>query len=203
MQGASMSDSKSRRKYLINLKFQIKWTLIITLTGTISAGVFAAALWYSIDQQVSLMEESVKADESLKTESQDLMVLLANMPDRTEEERQRYAKRFDEIDIQFEASKNTKARLISGAKRVRIYVLVFVALITACLFVLGIFLTHKIAGPLYVIRRNIEKLEAEGKVTARPLRKGDEFQEEYAAIRTALNNLYCYSSEEEPEKKKS
>jgi hypothetical protein len=125
------------------------------------------------------------------------MVLLANMPDRTEEERQRYTKRFDEIDEQFEASKNTKAQLISGARRVRYYVIIFVALIGACLFVLGIYLTHKIAGPLYVIRRNIERLESEGQVLARPLRKGDEFQEEYNAIRTALNNLYCYSTEEE------
>jgi hypothetical protein len=189
--------NKHRRKYLINLRFQIKWTLIITLTGLLSAGLFGAALWVSIDRQASLIEDSIRSDEKLKSVSQDLMVLVTNLPDRTDEERTRYTKHFDELDQQFEASRKTKADLIDGVKQLRYFVILFVILIGACLFIWGIFLTHRIAGPLYVIKSNIEKLKAHGQVEPRPLRKKDEFQPEYEAIRAALTRLYCYTGDQE------
>ncbi len=57
------------------------------------------------------------------------------------------------------------------------------------LFVWGIFLTHKVAGPLFVILNNLEKLVANGKVLPRPIRKGDEFQDYYEEIRRLLEKL--------------
>jgi hypothetical protein len=58
-----------------------------------------------------------------------------------------------------------------------------------CLFVWGIFLTHRVAGPLYVIRSLAEKLEKDGYIQPRKLRKRDEFQDVYQAVCDALEKV--------------
>ncbi len=184
-----MDKSKKRRRYLINTKFQIKWTLIITLVGTLAAAFFSVALWYYIERQNTLLQEGIETDKTLKTKSEDLMIVLLNMPDRTEKEKQRYIKRLSEIDRRFETSRRNKAELMADNKVLKYLIVAFVVLIGVFLFAWGVFLTNKVAGPLYVIKYHLQQLEADGRVVTRPLRKGDEFQDDYETIRKILDKL--------------
>lgn len=74
--------------------------------------------------------------------------------------------------------------------RLRVAVLLGVGLLL-CLSVAGftIVLTHKVAGPLYVIQRTVERLAAGDLTPLRPMRKGDqlvEFHQAFASLVLAL-----------------
>ena len=58
--------------------------------------------------------------------------------------------------------------------------LLFIFLSTiGLIFLVGIFITHRIAGPIYAIQNRIHKILAEGVANTKPfqIRKSDEFQE--------------------------
>jgi flagellar basal body-associated protein FliL len=184
-----MPKPTKRRKYLINPQFQIKWTFIITLVGVISAAVFATLFWLSINRQNALLEQAIESHNQLRDQSQDTLVLLMNMEDRTHTERQKYEKRFYELASKFDKSKEAKQEAIEKNKHSRYYVIAFVLLMGMCLFVWGIFLTHRVAGPLYVIRNLAEKLEKDGYIQPRKLRKRDEFKDVYQAVCDALEKV--------------
>lgn len=190
-----MSKGGKRRKYLIHPKFQLKWTFIITLVGVLSAAVFAAFLWLSIDRQNTLLEQAIESHNKLRDQSQETLVLLMNMEDRTHEERQKYEQRFYQMASQFDESKEAKQDAIEKNKHSRYYIVAFVLLIGMCLFVWGIFLTHRVAGPLYVIRSLAEKLEQDGHIQPRKLRKRDEFQDVYSAVCEALEKVASRKTE--------
>jgi len=184
-----MPKPSKRRKYLIHPRFQIRWTITITLVGVISAAVFAALFWLSINRQNDLLQQAIDSHNQLRDQSQDTLVLLMNMEDRTHEERQKYEKRFYELASKFDKSKDAKLEAIEKNKHSRYYVIAFVLLMGMCLFVWGIFLTHRVAGPLYVIRNLAEKLEKDGYIQPRKLRKRDEFKDVYQAVCSALEKV--------------
>jgi flagellar basal body-associated protein FliL len=184
-----MPKGGKRRKYLIHPGFQLKWTLIITLVGVLSASVFAAFLWFSINRQNSLIQEAIDAHNKLRDQSQEVLVLLMNMPDRTHAERQKYESRFYDLASQFDKSKEAKQSAIEKNSQSRYYIIAFVLLMGMCLFVWGIFLTHRVAGPIHVIRSLAEKLEKDGHIEPRKLRKHDEFKDVYQAVCAALEKV--------------
>lgn len=174
---------------MIHPRFQLRWTITITLVGVISAAIFAALFWLSINRQNDMLQQAIEAHNQLRDQSQDTLVLLMNMEDRTHEERQKYEKRFYELASKFDKSKEAKLVAIEKNKHSRYYVIAFVVLMGMCLFVWGIFLTHRVAGPLYVIRDLAEKLEKDGYIQPRKLRKRDEFKDVYQAVCNALEKV--------------
>ncbi len=184
-----MDTTGKRKKYLINTKFQIKWTLIISLIGTICAGLFAAGAWYSINQQNEIIIRAIKTDDKLRNESQEVMIQLLNMPDRTDKEKEGYERRFYELKADFEKSKDDKSAVMAANRRARYIMIGFVAVIGIFLFLWGIVLTHRVAGPLYVIKSTLKRLAETGDLDTRPLRQKDEFKDIYHDIRESLEQI--------------
>ena len=184
-----MPNPPKRRNYLVNPRFQIKWTLIITFVGVISAGLFASVLWASIDTQTGLLSKLDGVDKRGIEYHQELMVQLLNQPDRTDKERERFEKNFTIAKDDLVARKSTRDQLITLNSQLKYYIIIFVLLIGLGLFIWGIFLTHRVAGPLFVLQKVLENFEETGQLGARPLRKGDEFQETYQAMVECLTHI--------------
>jgi nitrogen fixation/metabolism regulation signal transduction histidine kinase len=67
--------------------------------------------------------------------------------------------------------------------------LLFLVLEVIILGVLGLLITHRVAGPAFVVRRHLASL-LEGKFpTMRPLRDGDEFVELFTTLRQLIDSL--------------
>ncbi len=184
-----MTNPPKRRNYLVNPRFQIKWTLIITFVGVISAGLFASVLWVSIDNQTSLLSKLDEFDKRGIEYHQELMVQLLNQPDRSDQERERYEKNFNVAKEDLTGRKVTRDQLMGLNIQLKYYIVIFVLLIGLGLFIWGIFLTHRVAGPLFVLQKVLENFEESGQLGARPLRKGDEFQETYQAMVECLTHI--------------
>ena len=139
-----------RRTFLIDSRFQLKWTMII-----VSVGVFISlGLGYFILR--------------LSFENTDLLGL-------------------DE-KVMAEASKFDSQTMI--------YLIGFVVLMAVALFTWGIFMTHRVAGPIYIISRYLRQI-AEGQVPqTRPLRKRDEMVEFFDTFSQMINYLRQHNTEE-------
>jgi hypothetical protein len=143
--GADRSDGQRvrRRTFLIDRKFQFKWTLIIVLVGV----VVSAGLGYFIVRQN--LENTALLD----------------------------------LDATF-------AGQVADFDAMAIYYLIgFVLVMALCLFTWGIFMTHRVAGPIFIISRYLGQLASGEIPKPRPLRKGDELKGFFDTFSAMLNSL--------------
>lgn len=82
------------------------------------------------------------------------------------------------------------AEQVADYDAMAIYYLVgFVVVMALALFVWGIFMTHRVAGPIYIISRYLGQL-ADGQVPqTRPLRRGDELKAFFDTFSAAVDSL--------------
>ncbi|MBN2493026.1 MAG: hypothetical protein JXR96_00440 [Deltaproteobacteria bacterium] len=148
---AQQDDRRTRRRtFLIDRKFQMKWTLIIVSVGV----VISLILGYFIVRLSLANTELVDMDESIMTE----------------------VSKFD-------------ARAI-------IYLVGFVLVMAVALFTWGIFMTHRVAGPIFIISRYLRQI-AEGEVPRlRPLRKHDELVAFFETVSSMIERLRKDHAEE-------
>jgi nitrogen fixation/metabolism regulation signal transduction histidine kinase len=81
----------------------------------------------------------------------------------------------------------------------RVVTLALIVLLAALVFgvgVAGIIVTHKVAGPIFKMKRQIRELGEGSLKVPSPLRKGDELVEFFEEFRTAITRLRGYQSEE-------
>lgn len=145
-----MSDQRPpfyKRKYLLNPRFQLKYTLIFLFLASLVASVLGQLLFQTVRENSQLIRmENAEANEAIQAmlTQQDMQVLYR---------------------IFF---------MLGG----------MVVVIT----VLGIFLTHQIAGPALVMTRYLREM-GEGKLPKlRPLRTNDELRDLFVSLETLVSN---------------
>ncbi len=178
-----------RRRYLINTGFQVRWSLLIALVGALISTIFSVFLWSSIDEQNRLIEESIFTDKQLYEAAEDTAILLLNMPETNQAESENIGVRFDKTAKRYEAARLQKLQLVQHNSNSKSNIIIAVLLITLGLFVIGIFLTHSVAGPMLVIKQQLELFREVGQVSPRKLRRGDEFKDVYDTLIEALGSL--------------
>ena len=171
-----------RRNYFIKKKLQLKITLAIVLTllaVMLASGVSVyMGMWGSIIENFS----SFKVSQNLE-----------NVKRMTDYEKARYAKgdfRLEKIFREAELlSAQEKQALKRGMKSVNRMLIPKLAVLVALIFLGGIFLSHKIAGPLYRFEKSANAIK-EGNLRASfRIRKGDELQETAAVLEEMAKSL--------------
>ncbi|RMG15229.1 MAG: hypothetical protein D6729_12670 [Deltaproteobacteria bacterium] len=139
-----------RKQYLVNRRFQLKYTLAIMLVGGVIAAIFGGWMW----QAHKTNTEMLALDEAFHAElmAQDQHILL-------------------------------------------IYVGVTLLMI-ASLGLLGILMTHRVAGPTYVINRYLQAIAEGAYPSLRPLRRKDELKELFESLEGAVEALRTRDREE-------
>ena len=93
-----------------------------------------------------------------------------------------------------ERGKHLLADVEAGDRRTAMYLFLFLGILVVCLMGLGIYVTHKVAGPLFKMSKYLQEI-AKGKLcNTYPLRKGDDLQEFYETFQGMMN--YLRSKEE-------
>lgn len=142
-----MSAAKTyhRRTYVVDRRFQLKYTGLIVLIGAVIAFVAAYFIFQSWKENTEL--------------------LALTMPDL--------------------------AGTIQEREAGKIYwaVGIFVVLEIAGLFAWGILITHRIAGPLYIIDRYLEAIRSGFYPDMRPLRTHDELQQFFSSFSSTIDGL--------------
>ena len=146
-----------RRTFLIDRKFQLKYTLIIVLVGVLVSALLGFFIY------------------RLNLENRELL----------------------EIDAEMMA----QVELIDSYTMY--YLVGFVVVMALFLFIWGIFITHRVAGPIFIISRYLREL-TEGQVPkTRPLRKGDELKGFFETFSGMCQYLRDNNNEEAAQLEKS
>lgn len=81
------------------------------------------------------------------------------------------------------------AFVMSEKRKLILYLLLLVSLLGCFLFFMGIVFTHKIAGPIMVVKRRMAAIERGDFGAQIKLRKGDEFKDLAESFNNMLNSL--------------
>jgi hypothetical protein len=207
---------RSIRNYLLDAPFQLKYTSYLVAIAIILSGALGALLWKTSDDMlvqsrtsVAQGFETVRRGKELVKTSQKLSAVVqmniaekyADSPDLAKvfnEGADKEQKRLEEEQARLEAE---SARLLAHERDIerqqsRIMATLLVTLTTLVLFIgaAGIVITHKIAGPIFKMKRQIREL-GEGKL-AMPgkLRKGDELVHFFQEFEDSVKHLRSQQS---------
>ncbi len=147
-----------RRHYLVDLRFQLKYTALAMAFGGSIMALFGAAVWHEVRANSELIEGNRIA-----------AGLLGGAR----------AAGFGDFEGALGQSDHRLLFLIVCASLV----------VMAGVGLTGVLMSHRVAGPLFVLARYTREL-AEGRFpTIRPLRKGDELQTHFEVFRGAVESL--------------
>ena len=202
---------RSLRNYLLDAPFQLKYTSYLVAIAIFLSAALGLLLWKTSDDvlaqsRLSVVQgtETVRRGKELVTTSQKLSAVVqmniaekyADSPDLAKvfnEGAEKEERRLEQEQKRLEAE---STRLLAHGRDIerqqeRIMLTLLVALTGLVLFIgaAGIVITHKIAGPIFKMKRQIREL-GEGKL-ALPgkLRKGDELVHFFEAFEDAVRNL--------------
>jgi nitrogen fixation/metabolism regulation signal transduction histidine kinase len=176
---------RSFRNYLIDSRFQLKYTSFILIAAVTISAVLGVFLWRTSGEVVAesqkVVEQSKKVSDVVKMSIKDDPVYGDN-PALVQE----FTKESVDQDAKIQAQQDALIR----QQRAMLYTLVgALAVMVFVIGVLGIYFTHKVAGPIYKMKLLLNQV-ADGrfKVNAK-LRKGDELQDFFDVFAHMVDNL--------------
>jgi nitrogen fixation/metabolism regulation signal transduction histidine kinase len=187
------------RNYLLDPHFQLKYASYgagIALVISVGLGVL---LWRSSEQIIAQSQASVELGEEVLAESRKVsdVVAMNIVKDPIYSENPSLKVAFEaDAKLQGEKQSRQQAQLRSQAEelqrqrsQVGLVLIGALALLVAALWFAGIIVTHKVAGPLYKMKRQIRALERGSLQVPTPLRKGDELKEFFDAFNDMVRAL--------------
>ena len=155
----SAKEYRSQRKlknYLINKRFQLKYTLMIAILTTILVIILGYVIFRTVSQASDQLAACVLADETYASDAQ-VELLRASL---------------------------------AADKRKAFYVLfAFLFLLLFGITLSGIYITHKVAGPMFKIRKLMKDVDSNNLHLRGKLRKGDELLELFEDFDAMINRL--------------
>ena len=164
-----------RRKYLINSRYQIGYSLLLSLSSAVIAAILGMILVSEAEQN----SESLQKVLELEQERTSLMLLL---PDLTEEHKKQLVKNDQALE-------NDLENPIQFRSTVKYYMFFFTLIIGITLFMLGVYVTHRVAGPVFVIQRYLKQILKNERPKLRVLRKKDHFQDLFLIFSQVVDKL--------------
>jgi hypothetical protein len=196
-QVSTKAHKRSLRNYLLDSRFQLKYTSILVLVAIVISGLTGAVLYSTtramVDESARVVEESRKvSDESRKVSEVSRMNvrdLAADSPELLSEFNREADAHDRAIVDQQRAVSDQQASLLRNQKRMIMSMVGALALLVVLIGLLGIYFTHKVAGPVFKMKRLLREVgDGNLHVEAR-LRKGDELQDFFDAFTQMLSGL--------------
>ncbi|MCK6587118.1 MAG: HAMP domain-containing protein [Polyangiaceae bacterium] len=216
-------DQRSAKNYLIDRRFQLKYTGLLVGIALVLSAALGLILWSTSSQVIEQSRKAVKqgqvtvqkGQETVKR-GQQVLEISRNLTTavRMDVERQGnpdLIKAFEEDTVDDERKrKEEQDRLVSDAASLKEWaaqleqqaneverqqrdiglgLLVVLSLLVVCVGLAGIVFTHKVAGPIYKMKRLLPQV-GEGKLIVRErLRRGDELHDFFAAFEKMVDDL--------------
>jgi hypothetical protein len=174
---------RSARNYLIDLRFQLKYAGLLVGVVIVISGITGTVLYTTaravVVESSALVEESKKVSEVSRMNIRDLA---SDSPDLLTEFNR-------EADAHDKVIAEQQESLIRRQRGMLESLTGGLALMVVLIGLLGIYFTHKVAGPLHKMKRLLKQVgEGNLHVDAR-LRRGDELQDFFGAFTGMVASL--------------
>jgi hypothetical protein len=174
---------RSVRNYLLDSHFQLKYAGLLVIVAVVISGVMGAVLYETTVAVVT--ESSALVDESKKVSEVSRM----NIKDLASDSPELMTEFNREADAHDKAIADQQALLIRRQQRMIGSLVGGLALMVVLIGLLGIYITHKVAGPVYKMTRLLKQVgEGNLHVDAR-LRKGDELRNFFETFTRMVGGL--------------
>lgn len=188
---------RSLRNYLLDSRFQLKYAGYLVVTAVVISGVMGSVLYSTtrsmVAESAKVVDESKKVSEESKKVSEVSRMNVKDLASDSPELLAMFNKEADEHDKaiadQQRAIADDQAMLIHRQEVVIASLVSGLALMVVLIGLLGIYFTHKVAGPVYKMKRLLKHVgQGNLRVDAR-LRKGDELQDFFDAFTQMVGGL--------------
>lgn len=186
------------RNYLLDARFQLKFTSYILVIALLVAGVTGFFLWSTAQRLMKEAERSVAARSKAAETSRELSAAMLNNQLVQHLNDPAFDKQLQEQSAQIDRQYDEEHRQIVEQKQElekrqrHVWWILVGCLVGFVVFITGatIVTTHRIVGPLFRIKRMVLDV-GEGKLglPKYPLRQGDELHDLFDAITTMLQGL--------------
>jgi len=195
---------RSFRNYLLDARFQLKWTFRIIFMALVISGVLGSFLYMTSKQVTEQSQKVIAQGDALIGESQknsDLVKMqIKDQYADSPELAATFNKSADELDKQLQNKhKELEAQAAATKKQQSTMIVSLVIGLTFFIFLiglLGIFFTHKVVGPIYKMKLLLKQV-GDGKLNFYgKLRKGDELQDFFLVFEAMVDKLKARQAEE-------
>jgi hypothetical protein len=208
------------RNYLLDAHFQLKYSAYLVGIALILSGSLGIILWRTSNalsaqsrESVSVGEQVVERSREVLTESQKVSAvvqmniikdpvysenpaLLAAFQEDAKKQDDRLLQQQRQLEEQAQRLKEQSQRIEDKQSAMATALVIILSLLVVFVGLAGIVVTHKVAGPIYKMKRQIRALGAGSLQIPAPLRKGDELRDFFEAFRETIGELRKRQAEE-------
>ncbi len=176
---------RSIKNYLIDSRFQLKYTSYLVGVALVISIVLGVFLWRTsgkvVEESARVVEESKKVSDVVKMQIKDDPIYGDN-PE--------LMKSFNESAVESDNKVAVQQQKVATQQRVMLGSVVGgLSLLVVLIGLIGIYITHKIAGPIYKMKTLLRQV-GDGRLNFRGgLRKGDELQHFFEAFQQMVDSL--------------
>jgi nitrogen fixation/metabolism regulation signal transduction histidine kinase len=198
METTMASRQRKLRNYLLDAPLQLRFTAVLVLATLLGAGLLGIFLARALNRLAEQAERAVEARAAAAQASHELgnaslsKTLLERFNDPAfTAQLERQSRAIDAAYVAEQAQVAEQRREVAReSTRIGWLVLLSIGVFALAVLLLGIIITHRIAGPVYRVRRLLSDL-AEGRreVPRHGLRDGDELRELFDAASSLVKTL--------------
>jgi methyl-accepting chemotaxis protein len=181
---------RSVRNYLLDSRFQLKYSGFLVLVAVVISGAMGGVLYQTTRAVVT--ESSALVDESRKVSEVSRM----NIKDLASDSPELMTEFNREADVHDLLLAEQQASLIRRQRYMIESLVGGLALMVLLIGLLGIYFTHKVAGPVYKMKRLLRKVGTGDLHVDARLRKGDELQDFFEAFTEMVASLRAFEAEQ-------
>jgi nitrogen fixation/metabolism regulation signal transduction histidine kinase len=195
---------RSIKNYLLDAKFQLKWTGRIIFVALAISGLMGVFLYQTSREVTEQSQKVIAQGDALINESQknsDLVKMqIKDQYADSPELAATFNKSADELDKQLQqkhaALEAQAAKTKSQQQTMMLSLVAGLTLLVLLIGLLGIYFTHKVVGPIYKMKMLLRQV-GEGKLNFQgKLRKGDELQDFFEVFAGMVEKLKARQANE-------
>jgi hypothetical protein len=188
---------RSVRNYLLDSRFQLKYTGMIVFVALIISAVMGTALYVTtrnmVGESAKVVEQSQKVTEESKKVSEvsqmNVRAFAPDSPGLLDEFNKESADTDRAVAAQQKAVVDQQALLLQHQAGLIWSLIGGLALMVTAIGILGIYFTHKVVGPVYKMKRLLKQVGQGDLHVNAHLRKGDELQDFFEAFQDMVAQL--------------
>jgi nitrogen fixation/metabolism regulation signal transduction histidine kinase len=183
-QAGSPQYHRSARNYLIDRNFQLKYAGVLMGTALVLSAVLGFLVWRASSEAIAQGQKAVERGQLALVESRRVSQVVTMSIAKTYKDDPELAKVFgEETSSDEQKLKDEQAQLERDAAslarqrgEVAGGLVALLAVLVIAVGLVGIVFTHKVAGPIFKMKRLLREVGAGKLVVREKLRKGDELQ---------------------------
>jgi nitrogen fixation/metabolism regulation signal transduction histidine kinase len=187
------------RNYLLDPSFQLKYANFVAAIALVLSAALGTLLWRTSSEMIeqsqkavalgnSVLEESLKVSEVVRMNIVKDPIYSENpvLKDAFEADAKAQDDKLRQTQVDL---RDQAAGLERQSQRYTRMLFVALGVLVITLWFAGIVITHKVAGPVYKMRRQIRDLQKGNFKVPSPLRKGDELKSFFDAFNDMVESL--------------